>query len=260
MTVRELKELIIRTSENLDKEYKSAPGKPWLTLAGVTILLTFLGMYYLWVYFDSYHMIGFAEWDINDAYTLLFNNLMPMIYLALILSFFLLILIPGIIKNKRRGAISNDSNEIQIVVDSAGLSNMAIIIIVLLIHVGLYVLLQVYNFGLIATCIFLGGTALASYLYLQVSPKVGVALAVLMAFFYANIRANKDVQLNEKIRPRFNVTLSGYSKAPIVNEDNSCRYIIYNTANFYYIKDNCQKKIYAFSISGNQWKSMSVKK
>ena len=260
MSIREFKEVIIKLNENLEREYKSAPGKPWLTLAGVTILFTFLGMYYLWVYFDNYHMIGFATWTVNDAYTLLFNNLMPMIYLTIVLSFFLLVLIPGIIKYKRQTqtAAENLSEPPQIG-DSLGLSNMSIIIFVLLIHVGLYILLQVYAFGPMATFVFLGGTALASYLYLKISPKVGVGVAVLMTFFYASVRANRDVQLNEKIRPRINLTLSAHSKDPILTQDDTCKYIIYSTDGFYYIKDDCEKKIYAFSISGDELKSMSVK-
>lgn len=47
MTATKIKNFIIRISENLEKDYKSSPGKPWLTLAGTTILVTFLGMYYL---------------------------------------------------------------------------------------------------------------------------------------------------------------------------------------------------------------------
>jgi len=259
MATIKIKEFIIKISENLEKDYRSSPGKPWLTLAGTTILVTFLGMYYLWVYFDQYQMIGFAALEVNDGYTLLFNNLMPMIYVALILSFFLLILVPGIIKNKLRNSTRDESSgEATIQEESMGLSNMAVIIIVLIIHSGLYVMLQVYEFGALPTIVFLVGTALASYLYLKIADRAGIALAVLMCFFYAHVRAIRDVKLNEKIKPKINLVL-GSSKDPILTEGNKCRYIIYNTSSFYYIKDSCEKKIYAFSTSNGEWKSKTVK-
>ncbi|MBV8328287.1 hypothetical protein [Chryseobacterium sp.] len=259
MTATKIKEFIISISENLEKEYKTSPGKPWLTLAGSTILVTFLGMFYLWVYFDQYQMIGFAALEVNDAYSLLFNNLMPMIYVALILSFFLLILVPGIIKNNLRNTTGAKlSGEVIGQEGSMGLSNMAVIIIILIIHAGLYVLLQVYEFGALPTIVFLSGAALASYLYLKIANRAGIALAVLMCFFYAHVRAIRDVKLNEKIKPKVNLVLSSL-KDPILTERNRCRYIIYNTSSFYYIKDSCEKKIYAFSTSTGEWKSKTVK-
>lgn len=259
MTTTKVKEFIIRISENLEKDYKASPGKPWLTLAGTTILVTFLGMYYLWVYFDQYQMIGFAALEVNDAYTLLFNNLMPMIYVALILSFFLLILVPGIIKNKLRSTTGDESSgEVPTQEESIGLSNMAVIIIVLMIHAGFYVMLQVYEFGALPSIVFLTGTALASYLYLKIGDRVGIAMAVLMCFFYAHVRAIRDVKANEKNKPKVNLVLSS-SKDPILTESNKCRYIIYNTSSFYYIKDSCEKKIYAYSPSTGECKSKSLK-
>lgn len=80
-----------------------------------------------------------------------------------------------------------------------------------------------------------------------------------MTFFYASVRANRDVQLNEKICPRINLTLNAHSKDTILTQEDTCRYIIYSTDGFYYIKDDCEKKIYAFSISGDELKSMSFK-
>lgn len=73
-----------------------------------------------------------------------------------------------------------------------------------------------------ATFVFLDGTALARYIF-KISPKVGVIAAVLMTFFYANVRANRDVQLNEKICPRINLTLSAHSKDRILTQEDTCR-------------------------------------
>lgn len=205
-------------------------------------------------------MIGFAALEVNDGYTLLFNNLMPMIYVALILSFFLLVLVPGIIKNKLSNNTGDEPyGEAVGQEESIGLSNMAVIIIVFLIHAGLYVLLQVYKFGVLPSIVLLTGTALASYLYLKIANRAGIALAVLMCFFYAHVRAVRDVELNEKTKPRINLVLSS-SKDPIVSESNRCRYIIYNTSSFYYIKDSCENKIYGYSPSTGEWKSKTLKK
>lgn len=189
----------------------------------------------------------------------LYQNLMPVIYVGVILSLLLTMVIPYIVKVKYK----NDTSIPQIGSSRAdmqkkGFSNFEVTCVVFVALTGFYVLLQAYQFTLMTIIIFLGFAALSSYLYLFVHKNIGFGVAVLLAFLYAEKRANTDAKFNITNKPTLDIVLNQHSEQPILTEGDKFRYLIYKSSNYYFIKNEQEKRIYVYSATTEEMTSFKI--
>ncbi|KPH13387.1 hypothetical protein [Chryseobacterium sp. ERMR1:04] len=259
MNYRINKERINRLVGKLNESYKPTEEKPLVKIAELTLILPALGLFYLWQFFSQYGIHYFIYFDLKDAIAVLYENLMPIIYISVILSLTITILIPDMLSKKSSENVGEESSAETIAGHRKGLSKLAVIIIVIIVLIGFYVLLQTYQFQKLLTFIFLTFVALSCYLYLFVHKNLGFGVAILLGFMYMITAAKKDAKHNTILKPRFNIVLKNHADTPILTEDDKCRYFIYKTSNYYFIKDDCKKLIYAYSVSTGEVTSFTAK-
>ncbi len=258
MNFRITKENIKKYIKKLNESYQPTEEKPLLKIAELALILPALGLFYLWEYFNKYGIHYYLYFDLKDSLAVLYENLMPVIYISVILSMLLTLLIPNLIKNKNN-AMESQSVETADTRQKKKFSKLAVIFTIVIALSGFCVLLNVYQFGLLAIVIFLVFAALSSYLYLFSNKNLGFGVAIILAFIYSLNIANKDAKYNMAEKPRLNILLKNHSDIPILTELDTCRYLIYKTSNYYFIKDDCKKMIFTYSISTGEMTSFTVK-
>jgi len=72
--------------QQLNESYQPTDEKPLIKIAEMVLTLPALGLFYLWEYFDRYHIDYFLFFDLKDSLTVLYKNLMPVIYVGSLLS------------------------------------------------------------------------------------------------------------------------------------------------------------------------------
>jgi hypothetical protein len=260
MNFRINKQRITELIRNLNESYQPTEEKPLVKIAELTLILPALGLFYIWEFFNHYGIHYFIYFDLKDALAVLYENLMPVIYISVIMSLTITLLIPDILRKGSRENVRDESS-----VDAStgrhrkGFSKLAIILIIIVILIGFYVLLQAYQFQNGLTFVFLAFAALSCYLYLFVHKNLGFGVGILLAFMYMITAAKKDAKYTATMKPRFNIVLKSHSDTPILTENDKCKFFIYKTSNYYFIKDNCKKLIYAYSISTGEMTSFTAK-
>ncbi|MCT2561854.1 hypothetical protein [Chryseobacterium herbae] len=204
----------------------------------------------------------YIYFELKDSLAVLYENLMPIIYICTVLSLMLTIMVPIILygKTKRRendetlnGKIApSEKKEKQI-------SRFTVYVTVIAVLIGLTVLLRAYHFDLLIILIFLVLGSVASYVYLFESRNLGFGLAILFAFLYAEVRATLDAKHRMNLKPTMDIVLKSYSDQPIMREGEKDRYILYKTSNYYFIKDLRKKRIEVYSISTGEMNSFRSK-
>ena len=61
-----------------------------------------LSLFYIWAYFIKYGIYYYLYFDVKDAIAVIYEKLMPVIYICVILSMLLTILTPAFIRKKNR--------------------------------------------------------------------------------------------------------------------------------------------------------------
>lgn len=245
--------------EKLNASYEPTDEKPLIKIAELAVILPALGLFYLWEYFDKFKIDYFLFFDLKDAISVLYQNLMPVIYVGTLLTLALPVLLPSLIKKYKE----NREGEQQ-VTDQADkklqiqLSNFTIFLLVCLILVGAYVIMDVYKFELLTIVIFLIFAGISIYLYLYPSKNIGLGAVIICAFLYAEVKATRDAKSAMDKKAKFNIVLSGQSQVPILKENDRCRYLMYKSSNYYFIKDDCRKIVYVYSIAGGEVVSATV--
>lgn len=251
MNYRRIWEQVQSWAEKLNDSYQPVEEKPLLKIAELAVFLPALGLFYLWSYFNKYGIHYYLYFDLKDAVAVLYEKLMPIIYICVLLSLLITILIPGIIK---RSKVQDAEGE-----NKKGFSVFGVLFTVAISLIGFYVLLEVYEFTVWAILIFLVSAALSSYLYLFVHRNVGSGVAIVLAFIFALNIADKDAKNNMKVKPKFEIVLKNHSDIPILTEGDKSKYLIYKTSNFYFIKDDSAKVISAYSTATGEKTSFKVK-
>lgn len=244
------RERVQRWVEKLNESYQPTEQKPLLQIAEIALVLPALGLFYIWAYFNKYGIHYYLYFDLKDALAVMYEKLMPIIYICVIFSLLLTILIPDVLRKKNRTDTERERR---------GFSTLAVLFTVIVALAGFYVIMDVYEFKILTIMIFLIFAALSIYLYLFVHKNLGSGVATVLAFIFALNIANKDAKDNMTIKPRFNIILKNHSDLPVLTEGEKCRYFIYKTSNHYFIKDDCKKVIYAYSVSTGEVTSFSAK-
>lgn len=257
MISENLREKIRKVDSDLNSTYKPSISKPLLEIVSLTFIATLLGLFYIWEYLNRFKFDYFDYFEVKDSFTILYQNAMPIIYIGSLLSLFLWILVPDILKKK---TIQVDDQEEEGQSDQKvikGITNAAVIITVLLGLCGFWVLLLAYKFELLPTIIFLVFAAAACYLYFKGPKNLGVVAAIIIAFLYAEVRARKDAEQTMKLKPRKDITLGGQQE-PILKKEDTTRYEIFRTNGYYFIKDDRKKMIFVYSRTNGEMNSFYV--
>ncbi|MDR2271252.1 MAG: hypothetical protein LBF27_10140 [Sphingobacterium sp.] len=257
MISENLRKKIRKVDSDLNSAYKPIAGKPLLQIASLTFIATLLGLFYIWEYLNMFKVDYFEYFEVKDSFKILYQNAMPIIYVGSLLSLFLWILVPAILKNKN---VQPDDQQVEEQTDPKaikGITNAAVIITVILGLCGFWVLLSAYKFELLQTIILLVFATAACYLYFKGPKNLGVVAAIIIAFLYAEVRARKDAELTMKLKPRKDITLSGQQK-PILKKEDTTRYQIFRTSGYYFIKDDLQKMIFVYSRTNGEMNSFYV--
>ncbi|MDR6525694.1 hypothetical protein J2787_001064 [Chryseobacterium rhizosphaerae] len=259
MKFRITKEKLISWAETLNKSYSPRREKSMVKIAELVLILPALGMFYIWEYFNHFKIDYYVYFELKDALSVLYQNLMPVIYIGVIFSLFLTVLLPDILrrllKNDNNSVFPENSEEEK----SLGLSNFAMLLTIVLMLAGFFVLLNAHGLTLGIIAVLLVFAALTSYFYLFVNKNLGFATAVLLAFLYAEVRANIDAKYVIENKPRIDILLKSHSEKPILTEKDPCSFLIYKTSNYYFIKNNCTKMINAYSVSSGEMTGFHVK-
>lgn len=246
--------------DNLNASYQPTEDKPLVKIAELVLILPALGLFYIWEYFNNYNIEYYLYFDLKDSLAVLYQNLMPVIYVGVILSLLLTMLIPYIVKVKYKNNTANTQiGSSQAEVLNKGFSNFEVTCVVLVALSGFYVLLEAYQFTLTTIIIFLGFAALSIYLYLFVHKNIGFGVAILLAFLYAEKRANTDAKFNITNKPTLNIVLKQHSEQPILAEGDEFRYLIYKSSNYYFIKNEQEQRIYVYSATTQEMTSFTTK-
>ncbi len=206
----------------------------------------------------------YIYFEIKDSLAVLYENLMPIIYISTVLSLMLAMMVPIILQSmpkQSEGATTSETTPRRRTLNrhkgKRPISKFTVYVTFITVLCGLFVLLRVYHFDLKIILVFLVLGAVASYIYLFESRDLGFGLAVLFAFFYAEVRANIDAKNAMATKPTMDIVLKSYSDIPIMREGERCRYILYKTSNYYFIKDPCKKRIEVYSTSTGEMNSFS---
>jgi hypothetical protein len=239
---------------HLDKSYQPPEDKPFIKIAELVIILPALGFFYIWEYFNRCNMPYFMYFDLKDSLSVLYENLMPIIYIATILSLMLTMMIPMLLQGRKaaegdNGRIADEGKKKRYI------SRFTIYVTAITVLFGLGVLLKSNQFNLYILILFVVVGIFASYVYLFESRNFGFALAVLFAFLYAEVRANLDAKQTMARKPTMDIVLKSYSDKPIMSEGEKCRYLLYKSSNYYFIKDHCKKQIEVYSTSTGEMNS-----
>ncbi|KXH84848.1 hypothetical protein [Chryseobacterium kwangjuense] len=260
MNTRILKDRMQKWLNHLDETYQAPEDKPFIKIAEVVVILPALGFFYIWEYFNRCNMPYYLYFEIKDSLAVLYENLMPIIYISTVLSLMLTIMVPIILKTRSKqsesgeGANGGQENTAQ---KTRHISKFTVYVTAITVLLGLLVLLKAYHFDFRVIAIFLVLGGVASYIYLFESRNLGFGLAVLFAFLYAEVRANLDAKYRMNHKPTMDIVLKSYSDIPIMREGEKCRYILYKTSNYYFIKDPCKKRIEVYSTSTGEMNSFS---
>ncbi|MGE8431496.1 hypothetical protein [Chryseobacterium joostei] len=250
-----LKMRIGKIAAYLEKSYQPPEEKPFVKVAELVVILPALGFFYIWEFFNRCQMPYFLYFEVKDALAVLYENLMPIIYIATLLSLMLALITPLILKKKPRPLDNEVNSQDPAVRESAlegRISMFTMIVTFLTVLAGLYVLLSAYNFEWkILTILLLFGGAVG-YIYLFESRNLGFGLIILLAFLYAEVKGNADARQRMLNKPKIEITLKGYSDKPVLDEGEDCRYFLYKTSNYYFIKDSCKRRIEVYSTSGQE--------
>ncbi|WP_159476485.1 hypothetical protein [Chryseobacterium sp. 18068] len=254
-----MKEKIRNWVEDLNASYQPTEDKSLVKIAELVLILPALGLFYIWEYFNNYKIEYYLYFEFEDSLAVLYQNLMPVIYVGVILSLLLTMLLPYIVKVKYNDCTTDTQiTGSQSAVQKKGFPNFLVICVISIALTGFYVLLQAYQFTLVSIVIFLGFAALASYLYLFVHKNIGFGVAILLVFMYAEKRANIDAQFNLTNKPTLNIVLKQHADYPILTEGDKFRYLIYKSSNYYFIKNEQEKRIYVYSISTEEMTSFKT--
>ncbi|MBB6330867.1 putative membrane protein YecN with MAPEG domain [Chryseobacterium sediminis] len=258
MNTRILKDRMQKWVNHLDETYQAPEDKPFIKIAEVVVILPALGFFYIWEYFNRCNMPYYLYFEIKDSLAVLYENLMPIIYISTVLSLMLTIMVPIILKTRSKqsesgeGANGGQENTAQ---KTRRISKFTVYVTAITVLLGLLVLLKAYNFDFRIIAIFLVLGGVASYIYLFESRNLGFGLAVLFAFLYAEVRANIDAKHAMTVKPRMDIMLKSFSDNPILTEGEKCRYLLYKSSNYYFIKDTCTKRIEVYSSSTGEMNS-----
>ncbi|MDR2270485.1 MAG: hypothetical protein LBF27_06205 [Sphingobacterium sp.] len=254
MKIRISMENVREFFQRLNANYKPSQEKPLVKVAEAALFLPALGMYYLWEYFDNFNIRYFLYFDLKDAFEVLYESLMPIILIGAVLSIMLGMLVPDMLKRKNSNQEQNNSSEGQEPAEQSvsAISNLVAIAIAAAILLGFYILMESYQFQIKSIVVLLGIATLAAYLYFKGYRNLGFIVVVILLVSYTSIRARTDAQLAKVNRPTYDVILKNHSDTLLLKENSKSRYLIYKTSNYYFIKDEPQKKIFAYGISNDE--------
>ncbi|MDR6546752.1 hypothetical protein J2810_002812 [Chryseobacterium rhizosphaerae] len=235
---------------SLDSRYKPTKDKLLLKVAGVTALVGGLIQYYLWDYFQRINVEYSSYFDANDAIAMLNKIVAPLIYVTRIMTLYSFSLIPVVVKKRNTAETESEQlNEDQSDQSWMGLSNAAVIILVLLITGIFYVFLDVYEFDFQMNVAVLILTIASCISFLYWSKNWGTLFAIVTAFVFTSAKAKKDVASVIQKKEKSYLMVRNYSVLPVLTEDSKYRYLIGETTNYKFIKDECENKIYSYSES-----------
>ncbi|WP_312296852.1 hypothetical protein [Chryseobacterium sp.] len=262
----EMKNWLRNSAGKLNKPYKPIKEKPIAILTTTGVLYT-LGSFYLWGFFEVYGIHYFLYFDLKDSIAVLYENMMPIIFISILLVPILIILLPGFFVPDNKSNKNNyyrytyNYNNCNSTEDTerSRFSNLSIIVILAAISCGIWMFLSLYKIAPIYGIFFLFLGAVSAYYYLYKSPKLGflmlLAITFLLVYSLGKVRA-KDSQNRKE---RINIVLKDHSEIPILTENDKCKYLINKTANYYFIKDECRHLILTYSISTGEMTSFTSK-
>lgn len=245
--------------EFLHAPYEPINEKPLIQIAELALILPALGMYYVWEYFNRYGIDYYMYFDLKDGLAILYQNLMPIIYMGTMLSLALPIFIPGFIKG-RTSEVNHTSGSGQSTdaPQQNGTPNYVIVGIVMIGLTGFGIMLDLYGFSFREIVFFILLAIGASGLYLFRHKKAGFGAITVLAVIYTTAIANKNATYNQLTKPKINIVLKSHSETPILTEDDKDKYLIYKSSNYYFIKDERKKMIFIYATSTGEMASFKA--
>ncbi|WP_426478093.1 hypothetical protein ACP3T3_01000 [Chryseobacterium sp. CBSDS_008] len=217
--------------------------KPLAKIAELTAILPALGLFFLWHYFESFGISYFLYFNITDAIAVLYENLMLVVFIGVVLSPGLIaLLLPDFLKKHK------------------GLTKLSIVIIGIMIITGIGVFIDLYKFATIIKLIFLAIAAISGYIYFFESRNLGFWMLLALTFIYMYAIATQEAKYMMREKPKFNIVLKQHSEKPILKSNDTDKYFIFKTSNYYFIKDDNLNLIYAYSISTDEMTSFTPEK
>ncbi|WP_353151523.1 hypothetical protein [Chryseobacterium sp.] len=256
MNFRIRSERIRSWSAYLNKSYKPTNDKPMVKIAELAFILPALGLFYIWEYFSRFGIEYYDYFDLKDSLAVLYQNLMPVIYIGTMFSMFFTILLPDVLKRMNKGRTEAQTDEIS----ENGFSNLTVILTVLLALFGFFILLKAHHLSLATIIILLVLAIFTGYFYLFVHKNIGYGFAIMLAFLYAEVRSGLDAKYTIEHKRTENIYLKQHSDSALLTEGDQCRYIIYKSSNYYFLRDDCKKMTYVYSITGTESTSFKSNK
>ncbi|WP_223560446.1 hypothetical protein [Chryseobacterium lathyri] len=251
MSIRVNKEKINQwlrnTSVMLNKPYKPVNNPPFAILITTGVIYT-LGLFYLWAFFDFYNIRYFLYFDLKDSLAVLYEKLMLIVFISIVISPFLIILHPKLTGTKKRNSKAKSK-----------FSNLSIALVMLIFLGVILVFLQVYEFAYIFIILFLVMAAGSGYVYLYEYPSLGICMLLSVLFLFVFSVAKIEAKHATKAKLKTNIVLKSHSEVPILRENDSCKYLIFKTSNYYFIKDDCRHLIITYNASSGEMTSFTPK-
>lgn len=238
-----LKEQFVTIADKLNSAYEPVDEKPLIKIAELTVVFTTMGFFYIWLYLQEFGINYFYYFNISDSIEVLYNKLMPIIFISVILSPLMAIILPDLFKK---------STEKRITV-------ISVVILIIFIISVFYILFSVYKFSLLQKAIFLFLIGFTSIIYLFKQQHLGLIMLIIVGFIYIFAVAHLDAKLAKEEKLKYNSTPNEYIKVPLLLEGNNCRYLIYRTQNYTFVKDDCNNLIYVQSRTTGEIESFTSK-
>lgn len=138
--------------KKLNGDYNSSSAESFISLAKITLLFPILGVFYLWIYFDSFGISYFDSFNIPDSIAVLYQKLMRLILILF-----------SIFNNTTLCGISNSIYEEK---NKGTLNVLFVSILVIFGILSLWVLCDVNKFPISLTLIILAFVRVGSLAYL----------------------------------------------------------------------------------------------
>ncbi|NQD69664.1 hypothetical protein HP439_02870 [Sphingobacterium shayense] len=233
---------VSRITSRLNEPFRLAKDITVIDFAIVTSFVTTVGFFYLWIYLDEFGFNYFlAFFDIADALPVLYEKLMHVVLLSILM-------FPGTIAILLSIMHKNGYN--------FQVTKFIIVLIIIAVLLVLGILLHIYGLPKITIAALISLTAIFLFIIFFKNNFAGHILLVAFVFLCTYSMARSEASQIQTSRPRYDIVLKQHQETPILRNDDKHKFLIYKTANYYFIKDDSVNRIYAYSVSTSEMLSI----
>lgn len=225
--------------KKLNGDYRPNSSDSLITFAKLTLLLPILGIFYLWVYFDSFGVSYFDSFNLTDSIAILYQKTMWLILIVLAFSTILLSFAYPVLFMKK---------------ENKGTLNVLFVLILVTFGIlSLWMLCDINKFPLHLTLIILLLVGIGFLAYLFLNRTFGSLILITSLFWYFFANAQMDAKSVKDVMPKYSITLKEHSDTPILNNNDEDKFLIFKTTGYYFIKNIKENLIYRYSITTGEF-------